>query len=552
MSLKTSKRIMSVQQDLMEETDSTVAPEVTEPVVLTEAEKRKEEKRKAKEKKRKKKPSIFEFVAFTPGQMKRKCEKYGVTWSSKNLVIPLGAVVLVSAIFSYIFDFDIPYVIATLLIGLFFTPVIMNTQNRFEYERRRFGNVNIYMQQFAQGMIKKARVIAAMEDTLIAFPDGEMKEDVEKAIDILATSEDVREGEKKAFAYIEKKYGNRQLSTLHDFALKIEDRGGSYVYELSLLDELRIKWKERVDNYQKELGMTTMFCVFEYVLMIIICGFIMSNMPEMMNISGKALTQVTEVLAIGIAYIFLFCLQRKKCQNWIEIDEPMEEEEANRALDYVENFNPKENGRLGFKLGMMWLIAASVLILLTRDVPIAVFCIFFEIFLLNMHNIICEMYKREIKNEIKKCYPKWLFDICLLIQKENVANSITKSINDAPPILRRELTSLSDKLMENPTSAELLINFLKNYNIPGVRETMSMLVSLDNGGITNNRLQMEKLVEENMSMIDKEDELAARTKTATLARYYYYPMFPCMMLLGVYFIEMLIEIFINIAGVLGV
>ena len=42
MSLKTSKRIMSVQQDLMEEADSTVAPEVTEPVVLTEAEKRKE------------------------------------------------------------------------------------------------------------------------------------------------------------------------------------------------------------------------------------------------------------------------------------------------------------------------------------------------------------------------------------------------------------------------------------------------------------------------------------------------------------------------------
>ncbi len=519
--------------------------------ISTQEIKKENEKLKLK-KKKKNQQRIRDLMAFTPKQMQAKYESYGLEWHMRDFYIAYSAAIAVSVLFCYVFSFKAPYIIATFFMGLFFAPVILTSQKKSQYESNRFNDVNIYMQQFSHGMVKHARIRAAFLNALQTFPSGEMHDIIGEAVEILDNADSVREGELAAFSHMEKKYGNHQMSTLHDFAVKIEDRGGDYSYEISLLDRLRGRWEERVTEFQKDLSATTFFCVFEYALIIMICGFIQAKMPEQMNITHMTATQVAETVAILVMYLFFLSLQKKKCQNWIQMDEPMTEKEAEELQDYIENFNPGEKRRKNMKLAVLWAFGSIAFIFGTKNFAFAVFAALFEIAILNSHYIIYEMTKYTLRTEMRKTFPKWLFDICLLMQKENVANAITKSIPKAPPVLRRELEKLNEELMERPSSVELLVNFLKGYNIPGAKKTMSILAALQKGSVTNDRLQMENLVEENMKMLDKEDKIAADFKAATLARYYYYPMLPAAGLMAVYFFGIIMKVLMEIAAVLGV
>ena len=60
---------------------------------------------------------------------------------------------------------------------------------------------------------------------------------------------------------------------------------------------------------------------------------------------------------------------------------------------------------------------------------------------LNMHKIIFKATVWNVKKELEKAFPKWLFDIMLLIQHNSIENAIFQSIEKAPPILHSELKS---------------------------------------------------------------------------------------------------------------
>ena len=91
--------------------------------------------------------------------------------------------------------------------------------------------------------------------------------------------------------------------------------------------------------------------------------------------------------------------------------------------------------------------------------------------------------------------------------------AITKSIPEAPYILQNELEKLVESLREDPNNPELFFNFLSEYDIPGVKDTMCMMVSLNSGIGGDKKMQMEALVKANTNMIDKEDQISAKTNS---------------------------------------
>ena len=493
-----------------------------------------------------------ELVAFTPKQMKAKYDAYGVTWKMRDFYLTYFVAVSAGFLFSWMFDLNLLYGAITVIICSLVAPFFIMSQKKFEYEAGRFADINIYMQQMSQAMIQKSRIITALQTVAEVFPPGEMKDTLEQAIYAMATSENVREGEIKGFAIIQKKYPNKPLKTLHDFSMRLEDRGGDYSNELTLLDKTRAQWRERIENYQKDLATTMFTCSIEYGIIMGVCAFIQNAMPENMSTSHLAVVQIAEVLAILVFALFVMSLQKKRCKHWLSADENMTEKEANEALDYLEKFDPQEKRRLSVRLGVLWGCAGIIIAILTKSILFFMMAVIVEIILLNMHYIVRWFIRRQVREALKSAFPVWLFDICLLIQKENVTVSITKSIPEAPHIMKRELERLVEALHAEPTNAELFFKFLSEYDIPGVKDAMCMMVSLNNGTGGDKKVQMEQLVKANTQMIDKEDRINAKMKEAALARYYYYPLLPCMGLMGCYFFTIIVKIMQDIMETISV
>lgn len=492
-----------------------------------------------------------ELAAFTPKQMKAKYDAYGVKWRMRDFYITYFVAISAGFLFSFIFDLRALYAFITIFICTLIAPFFIMSQKKNEYEKSLFTDINIYMQQMCQSMVQKNRIITALKSVSDVFPRGEMKDTINKALAEIAMADNVREGEIKGFEIIEKKYKNKPLHTLHEFSMRLEDRGGDYSNELELLNKTRARWKERIENYQKDLTTTMIASCIEYAIVMGVCGFIQHTLPEQMSTAHLGFVQIAEVFTISLFALLILGLQKKRCKNWLQSDDNLSDEDTIEALEYLETYTPKEKRRLSIKLGAIWATASGILFILTKSIVFFVIAAIIGVALFNLHNIIHLAIKNKVKNAIKSAFPVWLFDICLLVQKENITVAITKSIPEAPLVMRKELEKLVDALRDDPNNPELFFNFLSEYKIPGIKDTMCMMVSLNSGIGGDKQMQMEALVKANTNMIDKEDQINAKTKEAALARYYYYPLLPCAALMACYFYAIIMRIIQNVVDVLA-
>jgi hypothetical protein len=148
-----------------------------------------------------------------------------------------------------------------------------------------------------------------------------------------------------------------------------------------------------------------------------------------------------------------------------------------------------------------------------------------------------------VKKEISFAVPRWLFDVCLLMQKYNITVSVTESLKTAPPILKEEIRKLLDQLKRNPSGVDAYLSFLEQYRIPNVKTTMRMLVAIQNGTAGDMHAQMEHLIAHNMNMIDEMDAKETELRDAWNVRYNIYPMIPGAIVMGGYLVSMIVQVF---------
>lgn len=109
------------------------------------------------------------------------------------------------------------------------------------------------------------------------------------------------------------------------------------------------------------------------------------------------------------------------------------------------------------------------------------------------------------KREIEAAFPKWLFDLMLLIQRESVESAILHSIPSAPPILQPELTTMSQLLLEHPGDIHVFTSFLAEYQLPQVEMNMRKLYALSVGADQQEE-SINFMIESNMDSLMKAEE----------------------------------------------
>lgn len=109
------------------------------------------------------------------------------------------------------------------------------------------------------------------------------------------------------------------------------------------------------------------------------------------------------------------------------------------------------------------------------------------------------------KKEIEAAFPKWLFDLMLLIQRESVESAILHSIPSAPPVLQPELTTMSQLLLEHPGDIHVFTSFLDEYQLPQVEMNMRKLYAISVGADQQEE-SISFMIESNMDSLMKAEE----------------------------------------------
>ena len=485
----------------------------------------------------------MDLIIYTPSRLKQKFEDYNMTYNKKLPVITFLAVLAFGAICCYAFKLNAPYVIAVEAAAAFFAPVILVSMLNEKNEHKRFDDINSYMQQFISGMILHKRVLAALEDTSVTFTEGQMHNTLGMMLSYIGKSKDVKSAERQALLYMEKTYPNTQSAMIHDFALRVESRGGEFEEEMDMLNKKREKWEKRTEHCQNQMKVTVYSSLILYVAMILVCAFVQHSMPEQLSIINTTLSQVSETFLIISFFFFMYKVEKHMARGWLKGEDIMSDAESKEALDYLELFNPKIERRKGLIAGTIGLLITCILFFTTKNTYITVFGIVVTIAGFNLHNIIKASVLSKVKKNMRAAVPKWLFDVCLLMQRNNITVSVTESIRTAPPILKRDIVKFLNKLKKNPSAVEPYLEFLEQYNIPNVRTTMRMLISIQNGSAGDSKMQMAQLVEHNMNMLDEIDATETELRNATTVRYNVYPMIPSTIVMGGYLISMILKIF---------
>ena len=148
-----------------------------------------------------------------------------------------------------------------------------------------------------------------------------------------------------------------------------------------------------------------------------------------------------------------------------------------------------------------------------------------------------------------KAFPKWLFDVFLLMQTESVEASIFYSREYAPPVLITELERVCDYLMESPGNPDAYMSFLAEYHIEGVENAMRNLYSMAVG--TGNRDVMTTSIEQSMTLLSKAEGAAIKNKGDITTVYQYIPL--AFMTLGMiaYLAALILEVFAEIGSTIA-
>ena len=436
--------------------------------------------------------------------------------------------------------FGIAYSLHFILIGILvlctvlLVPAFLNAQVKSKYEDRRLTDIDSYMQQFIQGMLAHKKVFSALKTAATVFEEGSMKELIVEAREMIVNAEDVSKSKADALKLIEEHYPCEQLKMIHDICLRGESNGADFTEELKLLDEMRIKWLKRTKIYKANLKRLFTNTVVIYLMMMVVCAFMLQILPEYVAIAGDMVCQIAAVVFYIVFLVFVLKIQEKTCVPLIAEDKHMRLKAVEEVRTYLANYKNSKYKNIFKKYGIISFSAFAVVAYVKQSIPPliigAIICgLFF-----NAHNFFAQTLRKRVRDEVENAFPKWLFDMCLQMQKNNVPNSISNSIETAPPILKLDLEKLVNEIREAPAEATPYHNFLAIYDLENVKEAMKRILALKEGTKRDQMSQMQNLIRLNMELIDERDAQQQSNEKAFLNIYCLVPMLPATLLTLVY------------------
>lgn len=427
-------------------------------------------------------------------------------WMKKEALLYYGGMILVAVIFSLLFELHPICIFVVAGVYVLCVPRLMDNQKKSVYEMARFNDVNSYMSQMAQSFIYTKDVIKSLEETADCFSSGRMHEVLKEALEIIDAGKwNIRKAEKDALSFIESNYDCEKLRNLHNFFLNVETIGGECQREFKILESMRTAWQGVVEGIRIKRVWDRNIGVLIYAFFLLICIIMLHIMRGSdLDIVNNMATQIIDmILLIGFVLYFVF-MDNRLTKSLLVNPQVMSEEKANSYFEYLENYDSKSERRKYMSFAMLSVVVAIFLIYIKPTWIMAALAICLVFIGCNVHMLVYVSAIHTIRQEISKAFPKWLFDVMLLLQRESVEGAIEKSMDTAPSVLKRELMRITEMLTIKPHDPAAYMSFLKDFDNQGIDEIMHKLYSLAVGANRDCEV-LDVVIEKNIKALEKSE-----------------------------------------------
>lgn len=393
--------------------------------------------------------------------------KYGYVFSLPKVIITYLLMVVFTILLGLFFQLDAVFIVALCICACLMLPLYIKNYNYNRYQQQRFSDVNVYMEQFMYSFMKTGKILSTLYDVKELFPKGKMCDVINKSIKYIKDTYEESDVEGKALEIISDEYQYEGLKTMHGFALSVEANGGAYISCMQLILEARRMWADRVYEQMKIRKHQKVLVLMSIVTSLILCS-VLYYMSDRMDVSvgSEIISQIVTFVVIFLDMWIYYLADRKL------------------SVDFLEEDNKDDE----------IMVAKYKRFQKYKEKP-------------SSHYLSIRIARKQLTRAFEKEFPRWLLQVSLLLQSENVQVAIFKSLKDAPVLMQDELAKLILELKSEPTSMKPYNNFLEDYNMPEVRSAMKMLFSLSEGTGANASDQIEDIIRRNQQMMNKAGKL---------------------------------------------
>ena len=393
--------------------------------------------------------------------------KYGYVFSLPKMIITYLLMAVFTILLGLFFQLNAVFIVALCICACLMLPLYIRNYNYNRYQQQRFSDVNVYMEQFMYSFMKTGKILSTLYDVKELFPKGKMCDVINKSITYIKDTYEESDVEGKALEIISDEYQYEGLKTMHGFALSVEANGGAYISCMQLILEARRMWADRVYEQMKIRKHQKVLVLMSIVTSLILCS-VLYYMSDRMDVSvgSEMISQIVTFVVIFLDMWIYYLADRKL------------------SVDFLEEDN-KDDGIMVSKYKRFQKY---------KEKP-------------SSHYLSIKIARKQLTRAFEKEFPRWLLQVSLLLQSENVQVAIFKSLKDAPRLMQDELAKLILELKSEPTSMKPYNNFLEDYNMPEVRSAMKMLFSLSEGTGANASDQIEDIIRRNQQMMNKAEKL---------------------------------------------
>ena len=395
-------------------------------------------------------------------------KKYGYVFSMKKHLLMYAAVIFTMLLLGHFFQMNLPCQVILCSLGCISLPFFIRNTMKNKYEQKRFSDINIYMEQFLYSFQKTQKVLSALEDTLVLFEKGRMYRTLEHAIYHIQHTYLEADVEATALKMIEEKYPGDGIHMLHQFVLSAEKLGGDCDKSIALLLDYRRMWADRVYELLQEQKKSRREVILSILTSLLLCSVIYFIGYKLnLNLGKNPFTSIVTMIVL-VLDLYIFYQADKKLSVTPLKKYQQNDKEMQELWDRYDKYNSKN---LFHVIGKK--IAAKNLI----------------------HNI-------------EKEFPRWLMEISLLLQTENVSVAILKSYKYAPAVIKPALEKMIGEMKMHPEAIQPYLDFLSEFTLPEIRSSMKMLYSISSGYGGDATIQISDIIRRNQLMMDKSQRIA--------------------------------------------
>ena len=427
-------------------------------------------------------------------------------------------VVFAGGILSYLYRLKL---LCVLILGAAFAgalPLWKRGRNLRLLQQRRFADANIYMEQVLYSFRKNHKILSALTDVERLFPRGTMKSCIGDALSYIRDTYGEGQVLEKALNRREREYPAQRISYAHRLMLRTERIGGDCEASVRILLKDRDVWEKETVSYQKRCQFQRRNILSAILLSCLLClltPVLCQGALRDLGVTDSPVYQIGTLFMLLASLMLYLLTEQYFTRDWLKGKSFGNAGSVLNQYEKVVHFDYKKERKKS--LYMAGIPVVSLIFFLAAGHWFCVAFLFPVCLLLAFqHRIGYSLARKSVVHEIRKAFPDWLMEVSLLLQTENVQNSIKKSMESAPEILKPELINLVEHLEASPESNVPFSRFMQEFSIPEISSAMGMLYSLSDGSGSDADVQMEEILSRNARWMGEAEAMSNQDKAAKM------------------------------------